>query len=344
MFGIMSYQENIDQGLDLAFQSAQERSLDLQSSRVVIFSDHHKGAGDDADDFKQCAEIYRTALKHYTSNQFSLVILGDGEELWECRPDEVTSTYSDIFHLEKPFHEANRHLRIYGNHDDEWCYPEMVAIHLEPFFEGIIVYEAMKYRVHDSGENLGTLFFIHGHQGTTLGDRFGRLSRFAVRYLWRPFQRLTNIKSTTPATDWKLRSKHDSAMYNWAVKQRGVILVAGHTHKPNFPTYTQVDYFREIYTELSRIPEALPKEDLEKIQADLAFANAQEQPCYINSGCCSFSDGDISGIEIESGQIRLVRWSSKEGELPRTVLDSADLKTFFEEVAQPADALQEAIE
>jgi hypothetical protein len=170
------------------------------------------------------------------------------------------------------------------------------------------------------------------------------LSRFAVRYLWRPIQRLTNIKSTTPATDWKLRSKHDSAMYNWAVKQRGVILVAGHTHKPNFPTRTQINYFREIYTELSRIPEALPKEDLEKLQADLAFANAQEQPCYINCGCWSFSDGDITGIEIDSGQIRLVRWSSKEGEPQRIVLDSANLRTFFEEVKKLAGALPETID
>jgi UDP-2,3-diacylglucosamine pyrophosphatase LpxH len=340
----MSYQENIDQGLNLAFQSAQERSLDLLSSRVVIFSDHHKGAGDDADDFKQCAETYRTALRHYDSNQFTLVILGDGEELWECRPDEVTSTYSDIFHLEKPFHTENRHLRIYGNHDDEWCYPEMVALHLEPFFEGITVHEAIKYQVFDAGDYLGTLFLVHGHQGTTLGDRFGSISRFAVRYLWRPIQRLTNIKSTTPATDWELRSKHDNAMYSWAVKQRSVILVAGHTHKPNFPTRTQLNYYREIYVEVSRIPEALPREDMEKIRTDLAFARAQEQPCYINSGCCSFSDGDITGIEIDSGQIRLVRWSTREGEPPRTALDSADLRTFFEEVKEPADALPEEID
>ena len=82
---------------------------------------------------------------------------------------------------------------------------------------------------------------------------------------------------------------------------------------------------------------------MEKIRADLDFARAQEQPCYINSGCCSFSDGDITGIEIEAGQIRLVRWSSKEGEPPRTVLDSADINTFFKEVTQPADALPEAI-
>ncbi|MBA3748219.1 MAG: hypothetical protein H0W96_12120 [Solirubrobacterales bacterium] len=31
-------------------------------------------------------------------------------------------------------------------------------------------------------------------------------------------------------------------------------------------------------------------------------------PCYFNTGCCSFGDGDITGIEIGDGKIRLMRW------------------------------------
>ena len=29
---------------------------------------------------------------------------------------------------------------------------------------------------------------------------------------------------------------------------------------------------------------------------------------YFNSGCCCFDDGDITGIEIEAGMIRLIKW------------------------------------
>ena len=328
----MSYQENIDQALDQTLANAPNVTLDLETCRVIIFSDHHKGAGDDADDFKQCAQTYRTALEHYRDSAFTLIILGDSEELWECRPAEVTSTYEEIFELEQPFHLEDRLLRIFGNHDDEWCYPEMVALHLEPFFPGIQVEEAMKVDMHVNHAGIGSIFLVHGHQGTTLGDRLGGLSRLVVRFIWRPIQRLSNLKSTTPATDWKLRSKHDIAMYNWAVDQDGILLIAGHTHKPNFPTRTQVEYFSEMYTEISRIPEAIPAQELNRLRADLEFAEAQTKPCYINTGCCSFSDGDITGIEIESGEIRLVRWSSKEGEPPRKVLDSADLSTFFDEL------------
>ncbi len=33
------------------------------------------------------------------------------------------------------------------------------------------------------------------------------------------------------------------------------------------------------------------------------------KPCYFNSGCCCYPDGDITGIEIAHAEIRLVRWS-----------------------------------
>jgi hypothetical protein len=42
-------------------------------------------------------------------------------------------------------------------------------------------------------------------------------------------------------------------------------------------------------------------------------------PCYFNTGCCSFGDGDITGLEISDGEIRLVRWPC-EPETDREVL------------------------
>jgi hypothetical protein len=35
-------------------------------------------------------------------------------------------------------------------------------------------------------------------------------------------------------------------------------------------------------------------------------------PCYFNTGCCSYGDGDVTGIEISGGRIRLVRWLDDE--------------------------------
>ncbi|RYD76002.1 MAG: metallophosphoesterase, partial [Sphingobacteriales bacterium] len=52
---------------------------------------------------------------------------------------------------------------------------------------------------------------------------------------------------------------------------------------------------------------------------------------YFNSGCCCFNDGDITGIEIESGQIRLIKWSyQKSGHPQRYVLEEMSLKNLLE--------------
>jgi hypothetical protein len=45
------------------------------------------------------------------------------------------------------------------------------------------------------------------------------------------------------------------------------------------------------------------------------------KPTYFNSGCCCFSDGDITGIEIENGSIRLIKWTSNDHQPQRCVLE-----------------------
>jgi len=51
------------------------------------------------------------------------------------------------------------------------------------------------------------------------------------------------------------------------------------------------------------------------------------KPCYFNTGCCSYSDGDVTGIEIVNGEIRLVRWPDDQGNPKAKILDSANLRT-----------------
>jgi UDP-2,3-diacylglucosamine pyrophosphatase LpxH len=340
----MSYQKNINRGLDKAFERAISVSLSLSTDRIIIFSDHHKGGDDGADDFKNCADNYRAALNHYKAREYTLLILGDGEELWEYSANEVIGSYPDIFLTEKFFHDADRHMRFYGNHDNDWENPTAVKKHLRTFFRDIVVHEGVKFHVTDGNNILGTMFLVHGHQGSTFSDRLINISRPFVRYVWRPIQNITKFRSTPPAKDWRLRGKHNIAMYNWAVQKSGVLLVAGHTHKPNFPSGNQVAYFSQEYNEALSNRSAVVDEDLEEARESLAFAKAQEQPCYLNSGCCSFEDGDITGIEIETGQVRLVRWSSSTGTPVRSVLDFDDLTRFLGDAVQSDNELPTNLE
>ena len=48
-------------------------------------------------------------------------------------------------------------------------------------------------------------------------------------------------------------------------------------------------------------------------------------PSYFNSGCCCFDDGDITGIEIAEGYIRLIRWQAKDNVPKREVLEEIKL-------------------
>ena len=44
-------------------------------------------------------------------------------------------------------------------------------------------------------------------------------------------------------------------------------------------------------------------------------------PCYFNTGCCSFGDGDVTCIEIVNGDIRLVRWpDDDDNPLPKELV------------------------
>jgi UDP-2,3-diacylglucosamine pyrophosphatase LpxH len=332
---VTSYQQHIDAGLDRARSAAAVVPIEVRDLRLAILSDLHRGAGDDADDFRACKHNFAAAVSYYHQKHHVLALLGDAEDLWECWPTEVTREYAASIALEKPFLDAGRYWRFLGNHDEAWQYGILVDLHLRPILGPVEPIESLRLLVTDHGQPLGEIFLVHGHQGSVWEDRLAWFSRRFLRYSWRPIQRLANIKTTTPATDWRLGRKHERAMYHWAVLKEGVIIIAGHTHHPAFPSPARYELLTATYDDLRHQPEAFDAEFIEKIEADLAFARVQEQPCYFNTGCCSFSDGSLTGIEIVRGAIRLIRWSGPQGKARREVLAKADLKNILRDVAPP---------
>lgn len=347
----MAGKSAIEKALDRALQSAKAspRPLDLATARYIVFSDHHKGKRDGADDFARCERAYVGALKHYAREGYTLIVLGDAEELWECQPKPVLRAYANILELERRLC-PDRYLRVYGNHDDEWESPRRVRRHLWDFFPDLAVLEALYFDVHVGGAGLGALFLVHGHQGSLFSDRLAGVAKLVVRFVWRTIQRLTRRPSTTPATDACLRDEHDKVMYDWAARQSGVVTIAGHTHRPVFNSKTHLQQLEDELQQLLDLP--LNHEDADydsrvaalraKIehvrtkdrQCEEAAGGAERsRPCYFNSGCCSFGDGDITGLEIADGEIRLVRWPEDDGSLRPRVLARSGLARVFGEVA-----------
>ena len=326
--GQSGYSRRIGEGLDEAWKGAATRPIELSQWRAVILSDHHRGRGDKADDFRRCEPAYCAALGYYLEEGFELWLLGDVEELWENGPEDVLERYRNVLELECAF--GSRLWRIYGNHDMTWkSGDEVERLLAEHLPAGLTVHEAVKVLIEDGGERLGTLFLTHGHQGTIDSGNLlvVPVSRAVVRFGWGTLQRRVGFASTSPATDTVLRGKHDRAMAAWADKHpERVILVSGHTHNPVFPGTSPPDLAAEAAVREAAyqaalasgvgIPRARGERELAKVRADRAEVYIPpdlEHPSYFNTGCCSFGDGDMTALEFAEGGVRLVRWLEDSG-------------------------------
>lgn len=329
----------------LAETGVHTRTLDPDADRYVVFSDHHKGRRDGADDFARCEASYLSALEHYLAAGFALILLGDAEELWENRVEPVLGAYANVLAAERRFH-PDRLIKIWGNHDDEWASPTRIAKHLPPVFGTIEIPEGVQFDVVRRGGPLGRLLLLHGHQGTLFSDRLAGIAKLAVRVVWRTIQRLTRIPSTTPASDACLRDAHDRTMYRWAKSRPGLVLIAGHTHRPVFSSKTHLQQLSEEIerlrssgrsddevtrrlAELEAVAEKVRQKDRECDEA-VADDPDRSRPCYFNTGCCCFADGDVTGIELAGGEIRLVRWGMERGALGRRLLAYTAIEHVFE--------------
>jgi UDP-2,3-diacylglucosamine pyrophosphatase LpxH len=303
---------------------------------MVIFSDQHKGQGDGADDFADCRAAYHAALGYYLESGHRLFVLGDVEELWECKPAAVVAHYAGTLQLEQAFHKQGRYVRFWGNHDDDWNVPGNVTRHLGKLFGDLHVHEGLRLKLTKGAEELGEIFFAHGHQGTLESDKYGAWSRFFVRVFWRNIQRFTHWRINTPARDWQLREDHDRAMYAWAEQKSKLILITGHTHRPVFISKTHAQTIeRKLEVARSKVlaSDRASLEEVAGLRAELEWVRSQgggggsipAKPCYFNSGCCCFDDGDITGLEIAEGMIRLVRWPDDQGTARPKVLEETRL-------------------
>jgi UDP-2,3-diacylglucosamine pyrophosphatase LpxH len=339
-----AYSNRIAKGLDAAYRAAEPRPpVELGELRAVVFSDHHRGKGDGADDFRRCEEAYAAALGWYLEKDYELWLLGDVEELWENRPVDVMKRYENVLALEGQFGE--RLWRFYGNHDMAWQHDRNADKDLVPHVPGTRVREALQVVITDDGQPLAKLFLVHGHQGTIDSGNLlvAPFSRFVVRHVWAALQRARGFANTSPANDAVLRGKHDRAMASWADRHpERIVLVAGHTHRPVFPgklppnrEIEAREADREYRSALSSgrdLPAARAGHELARVRVLREEPHDPielERPSYFNSGCCSFGDGDVTALEFSEGKVRLVRWLDKDGRPTAHELAGAELRTMF---------------
>ena len=272
----------IRDGINESKKSCFQWVADLEELKLIVFSDHHRGKRDGADDFLPCEQTYLRALRYYLNKGYNLLLLGDVEELWENQAGEIQQSYNNVLLAEREFHLRNRFFKVWGNHDDLWQFPDKVKAHFHQLFPGLKVFESIDLQLQQNGEPLGNILFLHGHQGTMMSSKYAGISKFFVRFFWRPIQRIFNIPVSTAAKDKGLRYKTDHAMDYWASIRDKQMIVCGHTHQYIFGSYVLDDL--------------------------------DSKPCYFNTGCCSYGNGNISGLEISNGKIRIIEWKPKDSE------------------------------
>ena len=87
------------------------------TDKFIVFSDQHKGNKDSADDFKNCEATYIAALQFYHVQSFTYINLGDCEELWKYKPENVLPHINVALQAEAAFQSDKKYYRSFGNHE-----------------------------------------------------------------------------------------------------------------------------------------------------------------------------------------------------------------------------------
>ena len=328
--------------------------FDPYTGKFIVFSDQHKGRRDGADDFIQAEPNYLAALDYYNQQDFCFINLGDSEELWENNLWQVKRKNKATFEAEKKFLAKKKYIKVFGNHDLFWDNDPFAGWQLRSIFkEKIKIYEGVVLQMvvgspesiisssqlsvisdqHSAQQQAVatntslTIFLTHGHQGDAQSDG-NWFSKFFVAKIWAPLQALLRINPNTPAYDAEKKTLHNDIMYQWSAMQKKMLLVTGHTHQPVFASLTHLEKLykefqfaqkNESAQELSNLRNEIQKREREFTAVSVDYMDMK--PSYFNTGCCCFSDGDITGIEIEGGYIRLIKWSLADEKPQRVELE-----------------------
>lgn len=209
-------------------------------SRYIVLSDCHRGIGNSNDNFLKNEYLYLAALEYYFCRDFTCLELGDGDELWENRSiAKIKEAHSQSFAMQSKYYNQGRMYAVYGNHDiikgkerfrkkHFSSYYNEHALCSHPLCPGITFYSGI---ILQDAERQKDIYLTHGHQADPLNSTFWRLSRFLVRYIWRPLEALGVPDPTSAAKNNRKKEKTEKVLTAWA-EENNRLLITGHTHRP----------------------------------------------------------------------------------------------------------------
>ena len=296
----MNAAERVNKRLSEVWRAAPQMDFD-DHTRLIFFSDCHRGDNSAADEFAPNQRLFVHALSHYQARGFHYVEVGDGDELMKNSNFElIRRAHMDVFRVMQQFHADGRLHMIFGNHDLVRRNPTVVARtlhqyvdeasgHTVPLFPGLHVYEGL--RLHHTPSQR-SLMAVHGHQGDLIDENFHKAGKFLVRHVWRRVQQVGIHHPGEWYTQWRSQGSQvgptcdapprsfERRLASWALTNH-LPLITGHSHRP-------------------------------------IFAPSPGLPIF-NCGSC-VQPFQLSGLEITDGAISLVNWSVQQGAFVRKLV------------------------
>jgi len=307
-----------------AFSSA----MDLYKQYMEYKNNQFSSLADN--DLKQMIDNIESNLKRSRSLLLEAVTKTEGQRQAKANNISMIDRFWPQLTKEKQFVQQKRFIKIFGNHDLYWANDPTAWIQLQsiygekvPIYEGCVLTTTLNDRPFQ-------IYLTHGHQGDLQSDG-NAFSKFFVSNIWGPMQGLLDINPNTPAFNNQLKSLHNSLMYEWSSVEKNVLLITGHTHQPVFMSLTHLErlYVKLADAQKNKFDAAVKSIEEEIVKAQPANPTPPDLskivPSYFNSGCCCFADGDITGIEIAEGYIRLIKWKTKNNAPGREVLEEIKL-------------------
>lgn len=288
-----------------------------KDSKFVIFSDLHMGDGSSKDDFRQNADLFKTAIGgYYLKRGYHLILNGDVEELQRFSLKKIRKKWEEIYDIFRKFDHENRLFKLIGNHDLALCLPHN---------------KKSEFRLHHSvtlQSEFGDILVFHGHQASMTYKKLNKMVGYTLRYLANPLR----IKNYSVAHDSRKQYTIEKRVYHHASFRKRVSVI-GHTHRPLFESLTKAERLKYKIEQLCRVYMKTHdknkktikkiikshKKELKKIFSHQSNVNFHSNiyhsifhiPCLFNSGCVIGKRG-MTCLEIEDHKISLVHWFDKK--------------------------------
>lgn len=219
--------------LDAVFMSAPTVFFD-DTTRLVFFSDTHRGDNSRLDAFSANEALFLNALQHYYQEGFTYVEVGDGDELWKnLHFHAIRAAHSQVFEWFHRFAAQQRLHLLFGNHDISGTTCQQVDK------DGMIAREGLILQHRRTGQQV---FVVHGHQADLKSDFWYPVNRMAVRRVWRSLQIWRLAPVASPNAEDRVPRSFERYLREWSAHHRRV-LICGHTHRINGAVSGETPYF-----------------------------------------------------------------------------------------------------